>query len=56
MQPITQEQAQAIIKQTLDQAMKTGIVQNMEAAAMIINAWNVITSKLKTPASNEPAK
>jgi len=38
------EQAQQIIKQALDLAIKAGVLQNLDAAAITAQAWALITS------------
>lgn len=53
----TIDQAQIIIKAVLDQSLKTGTILNLEAAASVLNAWNMITAKLaEKKAANESAK
>lgn len=39
---MTKEQAFQIIKQTIDLAIKSGIVANMEQAGAILQAWTTI--------------
>ena len=57
MTQFTIDQAQAVIKSVIDQAFKAGIIQNMEAAAMAANSWNMITTKLaESKQKNESEK
>ena len=41
------EQAQKIIKSVLDLAIKAGVMQNIDSAAMTAQAWHIITEILK---------
>jgi hypothetical protein len=39
--------AQQIIKAALDLAIKAGVLQNLESAALTAQAWHIITEILK---------
>ena len=45
---MTNEQALTIIKQTLDEAIRKGIVPNMETAQQIIIALGIIAKAVQT--------
>jgi len=40
------EQAQQIIKTVLDQAIKAGVLHNIDAAATVAQAWQTLTQEL----------
>jgi hypothetical protein len=40
------QQAQQIIKTVLDQAIKAGVLHNIDAAATVAQAWQLITQEL----------
>ena len=44
---MNEEQALAVIKQTIDEAIKKGVIQNMETAQQIIIAFGLIANKIK---------
>ena len=44
---MNKEQALQVIKQALDSAIKAGICTNIEASAMIAQAWYIVTEALK---------
>ena len=43
---LDKDKAQQIIKTTLDMAAKAGIFQNLDAAAVTAQAWQIITQLL----------
>jgi hypothetical protein len=44
---MTKEQAQQIIRSVIDQAIKAGVLQNIDAAATVAQAWGIIINELK---------
>lgn len=48
---MNKEQALQVIKQTLDLAVKAGIPQNLEQAALVAQAWSVIIKQLENDKS-----
>ena len=44
---MNKEQAQQIIKSVIDQAIKAGVLNNIDAAATVAQAWQIITQELK---------
>jgi len=44
---MTNEQDVAIIQQVLDQAVKSGIIANLESAAAVWRAWGTIKYQLE---------
>lgn len=50
---MNKEQALQVIKQTLDLAIKAGIAQNLEQAALIAQAWTAILKELKENAEKQ---
>ena len=47
------EHAQQIIKQALDLAIKAGVIQNLDAAATVAQAWALIDSILQKDESTD---
>jgi hypothetical protein len=47
------EQAQQIIKQALDLAIKAGVIQNLDAAATVAQAWSIISSIINKDESTD---
>ena len=45
---MNEEQALAVIKQTIDEAIRKGVIPNIETAQQIIIAIGIIANKLKT--------
>lgn len=39
---MNQEQALQVIKQTIDAAIKSGVLINMEQASVVLQAWGII--------------
>jgi hypothetical protein len=44
---MNEEQVLAVIKQTIDEAIKKGVIQNIETAQQIIIAFGLIANKIK---------
>jgi len=47
------QQAQQIIKTVLDQAIKAGVLHNIDAAATVAQAWTIILETLNKSNVNE---
>lgn len=44
---MTKEQALQVLKQTLDAAIKAGVPQTLEQAAIIAQAWSIIIKEIE---------
>lgn len=44
---MNKEQALQVVKQTLDAAIKGGVLINMEQASIVLQAWSVIIQEEK---------